>query len=159
MYPGFDGFLNTRASLMLDVVFTAMFAVVPILAWSIYQVRCRRRFTLHKRVQLTLGIVLLATVALFEIDMQFLTRWEERAEPSPYFSTWVYPALYVHLFFAVPTAVLWVFVIVQALRKFEQPPRRNAYSRRHMFWGWLAAVEMLLTGLTGWLFYWLAFVA
>ncbi len=76
-YPGIDGFLGTRASLMLDVVFAAMFVVLPVLAWSIQQVRYHRRYVLHKRVQLLLGTVLLVAVTLFEIDMR-LNDWTLR---------------------------------------------------------------------------------
>lgn len=158
-YPGIDGFLGTRASLMLDVVFVAMFVVLPVLGWSIYQVRQRRRYLLHKRVQLALGSVLLVAVTLFEIDMR-LHDWTLRAAASPYYPTGtVTTTLWIHLFFAVPTAVLWVYVIVQALRRFPQPPLPGAHSRSHIFWGRLAALEMLMTALTGWIFYWLAFVA
>ena len=61
---------------MLDLVFLAMFAVLPVLGWSIAQVKYHRRYLLHKRVQLTLGAVLLVTVSAFEIDMrdQWLAR-------------------------------------------------------------------------------------
>ena len=65
-----DGFLGTRASLMLDLVFLAMFAVLVILAVSIYLVRNRRNFLWHKRIQLVLGLILLVTVTLFEADMR-----------------------------------------------------------------------------------------
>jgi putative membrane protein len=154
-----DGFLPTRASIMLDVVFLAMFAVLPLLAGSIYLVRYRRNYRLHKRVQLTLGIVLLVAVTLFELDMQLVTDWEERARPSPYFDSWVKPILGIHLFFAIPTAVLWFVVIVRALRRFSNPPEPGPHSREHFFWAWLTTFETLLTALTGWVFYWLAFAA
>ena len=36
--PGINGILGTRASLMLDVVFLAMFAILPVLAFSIWLV-------------------------------------------------------------------------------------------------------------------------
>lgn len=163
--PGLDGFLpGSRATIMLDVVFVAMFAVVPLMGWGIWLIRARRNYALHKRVQLTLGIVLLLAVAAFEIDMQFISDWRERAKPSPYFGAsegvnWVMRSLYIHLFFAIPTAFLWIFVIVQALRKIPNPPRPCAYSRPHMFWARLAAIEMVLTAVTGWIFYCLAFVA
>jgi putative membrane protein len=157
-YSGIDGFLGTRASIMLDVVFLAMFAVVPVLGWSVWLVKYRRNFTLHKRVQLALGLVLLVAVALFEADMR-INGWKNRAEASAYFDTWVGKALSVHLVFAVTTALLWVFVIVQALRRFPNPPVPNEYSPRHLFWAKLAAVDMLLTAVTGWVFYCLAFVA
>ncbi len=164
-FNGIDGFLGTRASIMLDVVFVAMFAIVPVLLWNIYQVRYRRRYNLHKQVQLALGAVLLVAVAAFEVDMQWLTVWELRAEPSPYFEAarkWTCPAgisLAIHLAFAIPTALLWIAVIYRGLRHFPSPPLPNAHSRSHRFWGRLAAIGMVMTAVTGWIFYWLAFVA
>jgi len=162
MYAGIDGFLGTRASLMLDVVFLAMFLVVPVMGWSIYLARFRGNFALHKRVQLTLGAVLLVTVAAFEADIR-IHGWKDRALESPYYgdaNTWgaVFGVLYVHLAFSTTTALLWVFVIVQALRKFDSPPVPNEYSARHRFWARLAAADMVGTAVTGWIFYWLAFV-
>jgi putative membrane protein len=152
-----DGILGTRASLMLDVVFLAMFAVLPVLAWSVWLVKSRRNFVLHKRVQTALSVILLLTVALFEMDMR-LNGWRSRASASPFFPDIVMPLLYVHLFFAVTTAALWSFVVIQAYRHFPQPPTPGSYSVRHRFWGWLAAIDMVLTALTGWTFYVLAFV-
>lgn len=157
-YPNLDGFLGTRASLMLDVVFLAMFAVVPIMGWSIYQVKFRRRYLLHKRIQLALAIVLLAAVVLFEGDMR-VHGWTDRAKPSPFYETWVQYSLYIHLPFAVSTALLWLFVTIRAVRRFPCPPAPGDHSRSHVFWGKLAAIDMALTAVTGWAFYWLAFVA
>ncbi len=162
MYGGIDGFLGTRASLMLDVVFVAMFAVVPVLGVSIWLVKYRRAFQLHKRIQLALGIVLLVTVVLFEVDMR-VNGWRDRAVESTYYDatrTWhpVNVSLAVHLVFAVTTAVLWVAVIVRALRQFPSPPVPGTHSASHIFWARLAAFDMVMTSVTGWIFYVLAFV-
>ena len=157
VFPGIDGFLGTRASLMLDVVFLAMFAVVPVMLWSIYQVKFRQRYLLHKRLQLTLAGILLVAVAAFEVDMQWISGWEPRASRDGKVPSTVWIALYVHLFFAITTAVLWVFVVVQALRQIPDPPTPCPYSGRHRFWATLAAVDLCLTSLTGWVFYLLAF--
>jgi putative membrane protein len=163
-FRGIHGFLGTRGSLMLDIVFLAMFVVVPLLAASIYLVKARGRYQLHKRLQLIMAGVLLAAVLLFEIDMR-VTGWEQRAEPSPYFDAankWSCPAgvsLLVHLSFAVPTLLLWIYVVTQALRKFSRPPAPGPHSAAHVRTGWLAAGGMALTAVTGWIFYWLAFVA
>ncbi|HEX5103729.1 MAG TPA: DUF420 domain-containing protein [Pirellulaceae bacterium] len=165
-YGGIDGFLPWgRGSLMLDVVFVAMFVVVPVLAASIYLVKARGRYALHKKLQLTLAAVLLVAVLMFEIDMQFITKWETRAEPSPYFAEankWTCPAgvsLIVHLSFAIPTLLLWIYVVVQALRNFSRPPAPGPHSTNHARFGWAAAIGMFLTAATGWVFYWMAFVA
>jgi putative membrane protein len=155
-----NGFLGTRASIMLDIVFLAMFVVVPVLAWSIHLVRNRRNYQLHKQVQVTLGLVLLVAVTLFEIDMRFVTDWRARATASPHYAGGlVMNSLYVHLLFAVTTTILWVVVMARALRNIPSPPGPCRHSEWHKRWGWIAALDMLATSVTGWIFYWLAFVA
>ncbi|MBX3412221.1 MAG: DUF420 domain-containing protein [Pirellulales bacterium] len=162
-YAGFNGFLGTRASFMLDVVFLAMFAVMPALIWSVWLVRYRRNYLWHKRVQLALAAVLAVTVVIFEVDIR-VHGWRERAEASPYYGTptqpgIVFTVLYVHLFFAVSTAILWTLVVVRALRRFPSPPVPSEHSASHLLWGRLAAIDMGLTTVTGWTFYYLAFAA
>ena len=177
----FDGFLGTRASLMLDVVFLAMFAVLVILAVSIYLVRNRRHYLWHKRIQLILGFVLLVTVTLFEADMR-INGWMDRAarfeilwadaiaplalvdDVSKATAPGRGARLGLHVAGGTPVfrrddCLLWIGVIVQALRRFPKPPAPNEYSPQHKFWAWLAAIDMGFTALTGWIFYVLAFVA
>src|SRR5689334_2809450 len=158
-FPGFDGFLGTRAPLMVDVVFVAMFAVVAVLAWSVFVVKVRRRYSLHKWTQVTLGAILLVAVILFEIDIR-LHGWEERAanaiggQPAQA----VYTALYIHLVFAISTVILWPTTIGLALANFSNPPLPGPHSRIHIPLARVAAIDMVLTAVTGWIFYWLAFV-
>ncbi|MBI3839584.1 MAG: DUF420 domain-containing protein [Planctomycetia bacterium] len=163
MPHGIDGFLGTRATFMLDVVVLAMLALLPVLALSIYLVKYRNQYALHKKIQLTLGSVLLVTVVLFELDMR-VNGWRHRAEASPYFGQegsidWVSIVLGVHLCFAVTAAVLWAVVIAQALLRFPNPPAPAEHSAWHRRFGKLAAYDLLCTAITGWIFYWLAFVA
>ena len=162
-YPGIDGFLGTRASLMLDVVAVALVALLPSVAVSIYLVRVRRKYLLHKRLQLTLAAVLLVTIVAFETDMR-INGWQARAVESPYFHSpsGVSPlmlVLWIHLSFAITTPILWAVVVVQALRHFPRYPAPTRHSRAHKFLGWTAAIDMVGTAVTGWIFYWMAFVA
>ncbi|QDU30387.1 hypothetical protein ETAA8_55150 [Anatilimnocola aggregata] len=159
------GFIpGSRGSLMLDVVFLAMFLVVPVLLWSVYLVKYRQRYQLHKQLQIVLGTVLLLAVGAFEIDMQLFTDWEALAAPSPYFDAarkWSCPvgiSLLVHLSFAIPTLVLWIVVIVRALRNFPSPPLPGPHSVWHRRWGMIATGGMVMTAVTGWFFYVMAFV-
>jgi uncharacterized membrane protein YozB (DUF420 family) len=163
MHGEWNGFLGSRGSLMLDLVFLALFFVVPVMFWSIAQVRQRRRFEFHARLQTGLGMVLALTVLVFELDVR-LHGWRHRAEPSRFWreGPWNDPidwSLLVHLIFAIPTPLIWTFVIVRAWQRFPRPARPGSYSRRHRWWGRLAAVTMTMTAVTGWIFYVLAFVA
>jgi putative membrane protein len=159
VFPGIDGFLGTRASFMLDVLVLAMGVVVVVLAWSIFQVKYRRRYELHKWLQLILGIVLLAAVIVFEVDVR-LNGWEERAagQLGGHASRLVMTSLAIHLVFAISATVLWPLVIIRALLNFPNPPGPGPHSRFHVRWARLAAIDMFITAVTGWTFYYLAFV-
>lgn len=166
-FPGPEGFIpGARGSLMLDVVFVAMLLVVPLMGWSIYHARYRKRdpnaLQFHKRLQLTLAIVLLLAIVAFEVDLRFFSDWELRAAPSRFYEAGVWNAVWysltVHLVFAVPTTFLWAYVVIAAWRKFPNPPAPSEHSRSHVFWGRWAAFTMLMTAVTGWIFYVLAFV-
>ena len=114
-------------------------------------------------MQLVQGVLLLSAFAAFELEMR-IVGWTERARPSPYWvdGRWNDPidySLVAHLPFAIPTLVLWTVVMVQALRKFPRPVGPGAHSQAHVRWARLAAVAMLMTAMTGWTFYWLAFAA
>jgi putative membrane protein len=157
------GFLpGARGSFMLDFVTLAMFGILLVLAYSIYLVKYRRQYEWHKRIQLILAVVLLVAVVAFEVDVRWFTDWKALARPSRFWSetgfnaVWI--ALSIHLCFAIPTPFLWGWVIYEGLRKFPRPTAPSAHSLRHRRWGWVAALGMLLTSVTGWVFYVMAFV-
>ncbi|MBS0265620.1 MAG: DUF420 domain-containing protein [Planctomycetes bacterium] len=158
-----DGFLGYKASLMLDVVVCALVIVVPALLYSLFAVKVRRQYQLHKALQVTLGIVLLAAVGLFELDMRLHggidTILAKRVRPlTTSEKEAFYQLLYVHLFFAVSTVFLWGTTLVLAWRRIPSPPGPCAHSRQHKILGWLSAADITLTSVTGLLVYYYGFV-
>lgn len=157
-YPGIDGFLGTRASLGMDVVLVGLIALLPVLAWSIRLAR-QGHYLLHKRLQLFIVAALLAAILVFEVDVRFLSDWRTRAEDSPFWPGGVLAALGVHLIFAITTFVLLAWVVWEALARFPTIPGPGPHSRRHRLMARLAALDLLVTAVTGVGFYWLAFVS
>lgn len=160
-FPGIDGFLTvfgSRASLGMDVVVVGLLALLPVLAWSVQAAR-GGRFVLHKRLQLFIVAALAVAILVFEVDVRLISDWKPRARPSPYWPGGVLWALGIHLIFAVSTFVLWTWVVWEALARFPNPPHPAAHGPRHRRMARLAAVDLLLTAVTGFVFYWLAFVA
>ncbi len=156
----YPGFLPTRGSFMLDFLLVALIAIVILMALSIWLVRARRQFVWHKRIQVFSAALLAVTIVAFEIDMRFVTDWRQLAAASPWYESGVVDgALAIHLMFAIPTPLIWVYTLVQALRRMPNPPRPGADSVRHRFWGWLSVIFLSLTAVTGWCFYVIAFVA
>jgi membrane-associated HD superfamily phosphohydrolase len=158
-YPGIDGFLGTRAPLIMDVLCVAMLVVLIVLGWSVYQVKYHRRYTLHKWTQIVLATILLIVVILFEADVR-IHGWQERSagQLGGHASAAALTTLYVHLVFAISTTLLWPVTIVLALRNFANPAMPGPHSRIHVPLARIAALDMVITSFTGWIFYWVAFV-
>jgi hypothetical protein len=161
------GFLGYDTSFMLDVVVCALVLVVPVLAYSLFVVKTRRAFTLHRNLQIALGIVLLATVTAFEVDLQvvhggWLNVANKNAEKPRLTGERLAEArqvLRVHLVFAVSTPLLWAVTTALALRRYPNPPRPGAHSRLHAALGWASVADLVMTSATGLAFYYVAFVA
>jgi len=145
---------------MLDIVAIAMVIIVLVMALSIHLVRNRKNFAVHKKIQIATTAFLAVMIVAFEIDMRFLTNWRESARVSPYYATgWVDRFLMIHLLFAIPTPFVWGAVIWSAMKRFKQSFQQGDYNCKHRLYGRIAAVMMLMTAVTGWIFYYMAFVA
>jgi hypothetical protein len=161
-----SGFLGYPTTFMLDFVVCALVLIVPLLVYSLWLVKIRRRFLAHKRLQITLGLILLVAVSAFEIDVQLVHGgWEQivaRQNLSPELLaakiSSVRPWLLVHLVFAVSTPVLWAATITLALVRFGREAKPGMHSRLHKTLGWLSTIDITLTSVTGLLFYYHAFM-
>lgn len=161
-----NGFLGNHASFMLDFVVVALVLIVPILLYSLYAVKVRHQYAMHRKLQLLLGGILLVAVALFEVDLHFVQGgWEAVVNKRPEEMrltvdqlAQVRTVLRIHLIFAISTPFLWIITIAAALRGFADPPAPGAHSRWHKILGWASAVDITLTSITGLIFYFFAFV-
>lgn len=160
------GFLGYDASLMLDVVVTALVLVVPVLVASIVLAK-QGRFTAHRNLQLGLATVLLLAVAAFEVDLQLVHGGWENVVNKPGATPrlegealgGVQRVLWIHLVFAISTPVLWGVTITLALRRFPNPPTPGEHSGLHKSLAWASTVDLVLTSVTGLWFYYVAFIA
>jgi putative membrane protein len=158
-----DGFLGYQTSFMLDTVVVALVLVVPVLTFSLYSVKIRRNYILHRNLQLALAVILLAAVLAFEIDLHLVQGgWKNVVRKGPPTSLaqleTIQRVLRIHLLFAASTPFLWATTIFLALRSMPKPPGPAAHSRLHRVLGWASTLDLVLTSVTGLLFYYIAFV-
>jgi putative membrane protein len=153
------GFIPTsRGSLMLDLVACAMIGVLPLLGLAIGFVKWKQNYALHKRLMLVMSSLLLVAVVLFEIEMR-LIGWRHLAEASPYYHSLVPGTLVIHLICSISTVILLAVTVTAALKKFPKPPRPHDHSQLHRILGKSAALGLVMTSITGWIFYYVAFIA
>jgi uncharacterized membrane protein YozB (DUF420 family) len=151
---------GSRASLVFDALIIGMALAVPLLAYSLRAIRVGRNVAVHRAIQLALGTVIVVFVAIFEVDVR-LNGWHELAAPSPYFATTLPPVLAVHVTLASLTFAGWLFMLghgVRAMRLGREPATARARAT-HRRIGRATALGTVLTTITGWVFYYMAFVA
>lgn len=154
-----QGFIpGSRATFMVDLVVVAMAAIVPLLLFSVWQARKFRNFSLHKQMQKALAAILLVAVVLFEVEMR-LIGWRTQAEASPFYPDVLMPFLASHVTIAIFTVLVWTVTIYSAVRSFATSFLTTPYAYYHRVLGWFALGGMLLTALSGWIFYYMAFIA
>lgn len=170
-----DGFLGYPTSFMLDFVVCALVVLVPLLLFSLWAVKVRKDFKLHRNLQVLLAGVLFLAVGAFEVDMQWVQGgWEnvmnkqlERIDGEPSEaqlaahkerSENARGVLYIHLVFAISTPVLWLVTLILALKRFPNPPVPGQHSKAHKSLGWLSTLALVATSVTGVWFYCVAFV-
>ncbi|RYZ16123.1 MAG: DUF420 domain-containing protein [Sphingobacteriales bacterium] len=152
------GFLpSSRGSFILDFIVVAMAAVVPILLYSLWLVKVRKNLKFHRSIQIALGLILGVAIVAFELDMR-INGWRHLAEPSPYYETYVFPSLIIHLCFAIPALFLWSYTIYAGVRH-RIEININKARIQHRKLGLASAYAMVGTTVTGWIFYYLAFIA
>ncbi len=153
-----NGFLpGSRGTLMMDTVVTAMLIIVPA---ALFGRRLARtgHYELHRKVQLALAATLGVAVLAFEVEVR-VTGWRERAEPSPFYDTILFPWLYFHVTAAVTASLLWIAATAHGLRRMPRPAAPGPGSVWHKRLGKATIVATCATAATGWVFFYLAFVA
>ncbi|MEE2637815.1 MAG: hypothetical protein VYE68_11355 [Acidobacteriota bacterium] len=137
---------------MIDAVTASFLVTLPELFWSRRRAR-RGDYAGHKRVQLSLAIVLVVTVIAFEVDLRMRAGIIEMVAMSPFAGTHLLNVtIWVHLFVAITTSVIWLGLIGALVVRFANPPP-NRFSRVHRGWGIIRMVDMLATGVTGVMLY------
>jgi hypothetical protein len=142
------GFLGTRADALLDLVIVSLVIVIPVLVFSWRQVR-QQHYSLHKRIQIALLVVLTIAVGAFEANMRNRGGIFAATTASPYAGTaklnfWIY----FHSVCAIVTTILWFGLLAVSLLKFSKPPQPNSFSRTHRMVGRCGMILMVVTGLT-----------
>jgi putative membrane protein len=158
MFP--PGFLGTRADILIDIVTLSFIIILPVLAFSWWLVRQRNDYSNHRRIQLYLGITLGIVVGIFEYDLSTSGGIFEITKGGVYEGTAVLNwSIYIHVVLAILTTLIWIGLIIMSLIKFGKPPRPNAFSRMHRFFGRTGMVTMIGACVTALPLYYFGFVA
>jgi uncharacterized membrane protein YozB (DUF420 family) len=150
---------DARCDVLMDIVVVSMVIILPLLWYSMKKVKQERNYLLHKKIQLTMFMVLFFVVLLFEYDMKENGGIFEMVKGSSYEGTnFLNFMIYFNTFLSITTSIIWIVLIIASLIKFGKNPSPNKFSKTHKFWGKIGMWDMALTCITGLILYIFGFV-
>jgi membrane-associated HD superfamily phosphohydrolase len=148
-----DGFLGTRADFTVDLVMTIS-GFLPFLLLSAFYIASKRKFDLHKNLQIILFIIVTILVISLEFDVRY-GDLKEISKRSPYAGSIELMVVFlVHLFFAVSSFFAWCWLIVKSLRRYP-----TFFDFEHKKYGKIIFWDIILMVISGWVLYWMTFAA
>ncbi len=146
----------SKAPFSFDILCISLFIIIPTLIYSIYSVKIKRNYKIHKILQILISTMLAISIIIFEIDIR-IRGWKDLIYESKYYNTILWPIFYIHLFCAISTTVIWTIIFWQALHKFPFIPQPNEHSIFHKKFAPWATIGLIGTSITGITFYYVAF--
>ena len=155
---GMGGFLGSRATSAVDVAYLLLLAIVPLFVWSLEALLVRRNYRLHKRIQLALTPPFLVACGILACDF-LLGDWRSRAVKAAgeAIAPVTFMTLAIHVAFLATSLLIWVVLLVAAVRRVPNPPGPCTFAPTYLFWIVLLGLQTFLAMLTGWEFYMLAY--
>lgn len=146
-----EGFLGTRGDFIIDLVMTIS-GFLPFLLLFTFYLASKGKHDLHKKLQISLFLIVAALVLLLEYDVRF-GDLKEISKMSPYFgSIELKIVFFAHLFFAISSFFGWCWLIVSSLKRYPLFPNFN-----HKKYGIILFWDIVLMVITGWILYWMSF--
>ena len=150
-----NGFLGTRADLLIDSVIVLTTIIPFVMYYSIRQAR-KGRYQTHRNFQVRLLVIMIISVIFLELNIRFGATVDAIAESSFADTTIIKTVFIVHLFIALPTFLSWIALSFISWRGFQKR-LPGAFSNKHKLIGRMIFIGLCLTSFTGLMLYIMGF--
>jgi len=152
------GFLETRASLYMDIM-VSFLASLPFLIGLSIIFAMKRYHKLHKFTQVLFFILTSSILAFFAYIVHYQEGFDTLLKSSNIDPTHALLFLIVHIVIAISTITLWMFTLLYAIEDKKRRALPGVYSDSHRRAGRRVFLGILFTSLTAVGVYWMLFVA
>jgi uncharacterized membrane protein YozB (DUF420 family) len=141
------GFLETRASLYMDIIITFMGMLPIMIGLSIFMAK-RGSLKTHQFLQLLFFFLTLIFLGLFAYTVHYLLGLTLLLEESSFSSLQIFTLLFVHIFIGITTMVMWFFTLIYAFADKKRKALPGVYSESHRKSGRRVFLGIFLTSLS-----------
>jgi putative membrane protein len=148
------GFLGTSAPFYMDLV-TFYFGILPLLMGTAIFMAVKKRYELHYKMQLSIFVLTLLVVGVFEVGVRISGGFSAFMEQSNANATFMIIFLLIHILIALATVVLYSILIYSAVKEFRLKSAPVVKSHKKL--GILVFLGMSVTSFMGVTIYYFLF--
>ena len=152
------GFLETRASLGIDVI-VSFLALLPILSGLSIFFAIRKKLKLHQLTQFLLFFLTLIALVLFAYMIHSKEGFEVLLQKSSIDSVMALIILALHIVISLICLTLWLFALIYAIADKKRMALPGVYSVSHAQAGKRVFKSILLLSISSVGIYWMLFMA
>ena len=141
------GFLGTVAPLYMDII-TLYFGVLPFLMGAAIYMAVKKRYKLHKKMNLTIYAITLLVVVFFEVGVRLSGGFAYFMQESNAEYAFLFTFLLFHILVAFVSVVAYSLLIYKTVTKLQN----------HRKFGILVYLGMTITSITGVMIYYFLFI-
>ena len=149
------GFLGTKALMYMDVI-TLYFGVLPFLMASAIYMAIKKRYKLHYKMQLSIYVLTLIVVAIFEIGVRISGGFSAFMEQSNANYSYMLIFLVIHVLVAILSVVLYSILIYSSTQQYIF--KKEPLASNHKKMGQVVFFGMSITSIMGILIYYFLFM-
>ena len=146
---------TTQPPLYMNMI-TIYFALLPFLMGSAIYMAIKKRIKLHYTMQLSIFIMTLIVVVIFEVGVRLSGGFSSFMQSSNAHPTYMMIFLVMHILTALVSVVLYSVLIYSAYKEFKL--KKEPIVKNHKKLGKLVFLGMTLTSLSGLLIYYFLFI-
>lgn len=148
------GFLGTSAPFYMDLV-TLYFGILPLLMGSAIFMAIKKRYELHYKMQLSIFVITLLVVGVFEVGVRISGGFSAFMENSNVNATFMLIFLVVHILIALVSVVLYSILVYSAIKEFRLKSAPIVKSHKKL--GIIVFLGMAITSIMGVMIYYFLF--
>lgn len=148
------GFLGTSAPFYMDLV-TLYFGILPFLMGSAIFMAVKKRYELHYKMQLSIFVLTLIVVGIFEVGVRISGGFSAFMEQSNANMTFMIIFLVIHILIALVAVVLYSILIYSGVKEFRLKSAPIVKSHKKL--GMLVFLGMSITSIMGVMIYYFLF--
>ncbi len=152
------GFLDTRASYLIDIIISFLVTLPIATICSIFFVK-RGYIKIHQFLQISLFFITIGSLSIFAYTVHYIEGFDYLIRKSSINPNMAFAILTIHVLSVITATMTWFLTIFYAINDKKRRALPGVYSGPHRRAGWRVLLSIVMVSITSLGIYWVLYIA